>query len=195
MEIDAPTFNSLNKPQKRALMLRDQLRYCDTRHLDSFMNGISGDEPPVFKRINGTVQPPLVMVTLKDTATSFDLGNVRFDNEEDPKNNGIYRAYLTVEDGCFQLRTEDALPADEANLDSVPIHVFIARTMVPMFETKFKAIFARKEQINVIRQVAFNRTSQQAPQFQEGEVRYIVPQTLFGDYMALKLYVISSSPN
>jgi hypothetical protein len=186
MEIDAPTFNSLNKPQKRALILRDQLRYVDTRHLDSFIEGIASDEPPAYKRVHGTVQPSLVMVTLKDSATRFDLGNVHFDNEKDAKNNGIYRAYLTVEDGCFELRTEDALPADEENLDSVPIHVFIARTMVPMFENKFKAIFARKEQINAIRQVAFNRTNQQAPQFQEGEVRCIPLKTTFENYTPLR---------
>jgi hypothetical protein len=185
MEIDAPTFNSLNKPQKRALILRDQLRYVETRHLDSFIGGITGDEPPAYKHVHGTVQPPLVMVTLKDSATRFDLGNVHFDNEKNANNNCIYRAYLTVEDGCFELRTEDALLADEANLDSVPIHVFIAKTMVPMFENKFKAIFARKEQINAIRQVAFNRTSQQAPQFQTGEVRFVLLKMVLGDDIPL----------
>jgi hypothetical protein len=170
METEAPTFHSLNKPQKRALILRDQLRYLDAVHLDSFIEGVADPEPPAYRRINGTVYPPLVMVTLKDTATRYDLGNVHFENDISGAN-GIYRAYLTVENGSFELRTEDALPPDEANLASVPIHVFIARTMVSMFETKFQAIWARRNQINELRQVAFNMTGQPADEFQEGEVR------------------------
>jgi hypothetical protein len=169
-ETEAPTFHSLNKPQKRALILRDHLRYTDISHLDSFIQGIANPEPPAYKRINGTVYPQLVMVTLKDSATRYDLGNVHFENDVSGAS-GIYHAYLTAEDGTFELRTEEALPADEANLDSVPIHVFIARTMVSMFEAKFQAIWARKNQINEIRQVAFNTTNQPAEKFQEGKVR------------------------
>jgi hypothetical protein len=167
---EAPTFYSLNKSQKRALLLRDQLRYTDAHHLDNFIEGVGDPEPPAFKRSNGAIYPPLVMVTLKDSAAQFDLGNVRFENDASGAN-GIYRAYLSVENGSIELRTEQALPADEANLDSIPIHVFIARTMVSMFEAKFKAIWARKSQINELRQVAFEMTGQPVEGFQEGEVR------------------------
>lgn len=174
MEIDAPTFNSLNKPQRRALILRDELRYLDARHLDTFIEGLTNPEPPTYKRINGTVYPALTMVTLKDVATRFDLGNVHFDNDAS-LGTGVFRAYLTVEDGRFELRTDDPLPQDDANMSCVPIHVFIAKGMVQMFETKFKAIWARKNQINEIRQVAFNMCSQQpVDEFQEGEVRGMV---------------------
>jgi hypothetical protein len=169
MEVVAPTFHALNKPQKRALLLRDMLRYTEPRHLDTFIEGIVDDEPPTYKRINGTVYPPLVFVALKGSAKRFDLGNVRFDNDREV-GSGIYRAYLTIEGEALQLRTEEALPADEANLDSVPIHNFIAKTMVPMFEAKFKAIWARKNQINEIRQVAFNMSTQPAEEFHAGEV-------------------------
>ncbi|KAH7074905.1 hypothetical protein BKA63DRAFT_543594 [Paraphoma chrysanthemicola] len=170
MEIDAPTFNSLNKPQRRALILRDELRYVDARHLDNFIESLANPEPPTYKRINGVVYPPLTMVTLKDTATRFDLGNVHFDNDVS-LGTGVFRAHLTVEDGRFELRTDDPLPLDDGNISSVAIHVFIAKSMVPLFETKFKAIWARKNQINEIRQVAFNMCSQQpAEEFQEGEV-------------------------
>jgi hypothetical protein len=171
MAVEAPTFHSLNKPQKRALMLRDRLRYIDNKHLESFISSLSENEPPNYKRINGTVQPPLVLAILKPTAIRYDLGNVHFDsNEHGPP--GIYRAYLTVEDGSFELRTEDAIPADEANLESVPIHIFIAKTMVSMFETKFKAIWTRMKQINDIRQVAFDMAgkTQEQEQFRAGEV-------------------------
>jgi hypothetical protein len=170
IEADAPTFHSLNKPQKRALILRDQLRYTSATHLDSFIQGINDPEPPAYRRINGTIYPPLVMVMLKDTATRYDLGNVHFENDVSGAN-GVHHAYLTVENGAFELRTEEALPWDDANLASVPIHVFIARTMVSMFEAKFQAIWARKNQINELRQVAFNMPSQPADEFQEGKVR------------------------
>jgi hypothetical protein len=166
---EAPTFYSLNKPQKRALLLRDQLRYTDAHHLDSFIEGVGDPEPPAYRRSNGAIYPPLVMVTLKDSATRFDLGNVHFENDIS-RANGIYHAFLTVENGSIELRTEQALPADDANLDSVPIHVFIARTMVSMFEAKFKAIWARRSQINELRQVAFDMTDQPVEEFQEGEV-------------------------
>jgi hypothetical protein len=174
----APVFHSLNKPQKRALMMRDSLRFLEPRHLDTFIHGIVDDEPPSYQRINGVIQPPLIMVTLKDTATRFDLGNVHFMSEQDPANNRTRRAYLTVEDGRFELRTEEALPADEANLDSVPIHLFIAKTMVPLFEAKFKAVYTRMKRINEIRQVTFNMTGQQAPHFEEGEVSNIQTRIL-----------------
>lgn len=166
---DAPTLSRLNKPQKRALIMRDQLRFDEQHHLDSFIEGIAYNEPPAYKRINGTIYPALVMVTLKDTATRFDLGNVHFENDVILPN-GIYRAYLTFENGRFEIRTEDALPADEDNLDCVPIHVFIAKNMVSMFETKFRAIYTRMKQINEIRQAAFNSVQKPVEQFQAGEV-------------------------
>jgi hypothetical protein len=115
MEIaTAPVFHSLNKPQKRALMMRDSLRFVEPRHLDSYIDGIVDGEPPSYRHINGVIQPPLVKVTLKDTAARFDLGNVHFTSEPDPAKNGIRRAFLTVEDGRIELRTEDALPAEES---------------------------------------------------------------------------------
>jgi hypothetical protein len=169
MEAIAPTFHSLNAPQKRALLLRDRLRFMIPRHLDTFIAGIADPEPPAYKRINGTVYPPLELVTLAASAKRFDLGNVRFENDKD-YGSGIYHAYLTIEDDSLELRTEGALPADEGNFESVPIHSFIAKTMVPMFEAKFKAIWARKNQINDFRQMAFNNSNETIQDIQEGEV-------------------------
>ncbi|CAO2649620.1 Nn.00g070050.m01.CDS01 [Neocucurbitaria sp. VM-36] len=165
MEIEAPTFHSLNKPQKRALILRDQLRYTDPRHLDTFIEGIAHDEPPTYRKVNGTIAPPLALVTLKPTATRFDLGNVLFPDE----NNAVHRVYFTVEDGRFEMRTGDALPINDADLNSVPIHGFIAGGMLPMFKEKFQAIFARKNKINDARRVAYNIPNQPLARFYEGE--------------------------
>ncbi|KAH4938746.1 hypothetical protein HBI46_125740 [Parastagonospora nodorum] len=157
--VEAPTFHSLNKAQKRALMLRDQLRWTDIPHLNEFICGLSDNEPPAYKRINGAVYPPLVMVTLRPSATRYDLGNVHFDTASDQGPAGIYRAYLTVEDDTFELRTEDALKPDEANLETVPIHSFIAKTMVGLFEAKFRTIWERKNKINQLRRSAFEIAS------------------------------------
>ena len=96
---NVPTLSGLNKPQKRALILRDQLRYLEPAHLDTFLNGVTVDEPPTYQHFNGATYPPLAQVTIKEEATSFDLGNVQ-SVDGDGK---TYRAYLTVEDGTFAL--------------------------------------------------------------------------------------------
>jgi hypothetical protein len=166
MDIEAPIFSALNKPQKRALILRDHLRYVEPHHLDSFIQGIIDHEPPTYKKISGTIQPPLTFVTLKAEATRFDLGNVLFPEE----NHTVYRAQLTVEDGRIEMRTEEALPEDNANLDSVAIHSFIAKTMVPMFRDKFQAIFTRMNRINEARRTAHKMADQAPSPFYEGQV-------------------------
>lgn len=167
----APTFQRLNESQKRALILRDELRWVDRHHLDSHIEGIGPIEPPPYKRINGTIQPPLVMVTLKDIATRFHLGNVYFDKNGN-MGKGFFRAYLTFENGAFELRTEEAVPLGDASYFPVPIHSFVAGNMVSLFEAKYRAILARKNQINEMRQVAFNMASQQPveEEFRQGEV-------------------------
>jgi hypothetical protein len=171
---DIPTLAHLNKPQKRALILRDQLRYLEPPHLDTFLDGVTTDEPPTYKTINGAVYPPLAQVTIKEDATRFDLGNVVFP-EEGP---ATYRAYLTVEEERFEMRTEDALPKDDAELASVAIHRFVAENMFPLFKTKYKAIHARMERINEARRVAYNMLDHPPAKFEEGGVRLMSPQLL-----------------
>lgn len=164
---DVPTLSNLNKPQKRALILRDQLRYLEPAHLDSYLNGVAADEPPTYKHINGAVYPPLAQVTIKDDATRFDLGNVQFPEE----GGATFRAYLTVEDGRFEMRTEDALPKDDAELLSASIHRFVAENMFPLYKAKYKAIHARMEKINEARRVAYNMLDHPPAKFEDGEVR------------------------
>lgn len=154
MDKYAPTLNSLNKAQKRALILRDQLRYLDTPHLDQFLEGLSPQEPPAYKRINGTVQPPLVMVTLKDSALRYDVGNVLVTKDIilEP---GTYHGFLTFEDGRVDFHTEDAMPEDDNILDTLPIHLFVAKNMYELFSIKCRTIIARLNQVNEIRQAAY----------------------------------------
>lgn len=169
LEIKAPTFNSLNKPQKRALLLRDQLRWYDPQHLDSFIEGLTNDEPPTYRRINGTIAPPLTLVTLRKGANRYDLGNVLLSAED----NVTQRAYLMIEDGKVEMRTEAAIPLNEGNLESVAIHGFIAKTMVPMFKEKFQCVLARLNRINETRRVAYNAPLQASVQFRDGEVSLV----------------------
>ena len=164
---DVPTFHSLNKPQKRALILRDQLRHLEPAHLDTFLDVVTADEPPTYKNVNGVVHPPLAQVTIKGDATRFDLGNVQFSEE----GGGTFHAFLTVEDERFEMRTEDPLPRDDAELGSVGIHRFIAENMFPLFKAKYKAIHARMEKINEARRVAYNMLNHPPAKFEEGEVR------------------------
>jgi hypothetical protein len=167
---EAPTFNGLNKPQRRALVLREELRLHDNRHLDTFIEGISAEEPPAYMRHNDTVYPPLTEVKLKESAARFDFGNVHFDTDV-ILGTGVFHTWLVVEDGRFELRTDEPLPSDDQVIQSVPIYAFIAKQMAPLFEQKFRAIWARKNQINEIRQIAFKLAdSQPADEFRPGEV-------------------------
>ena len=164
---DVPTLASLSKSQKRALILRDQLRYLEPAHLDSHLDGLTADEPPIYRRIKEKVSPPLTQVTLKKEAARFDLGNVQF-----PEEGGeIHRVYLTVEDGRFEMRTEDALPGNDAVLASKPIHRFVAENMFPLFKTKYKAIHARMDRINEARRIAYNMLDHPPVKLEDGEVR------------------------
>lgn len=166
MNIAAPTFNALNKPQKRALILRDQLRFIDPQHLNGFLEGVSKDEPPTYKKVDGVIQPELTLVTLKAEATHFDLGNVLLAEEK----NAIYRVHLVVENGHIDMRAEDPLPQDDDVLDSVPIHGFIAKGMVPLFRDKFHAIYSRINKINGARQAAYKMANQAPTLVHDGEV-------------------------
>ncbi|KAJ4341559.1 hypothetical protein N0V95_007177, partial [Ascochyta clinopodiicola] len=162
---DIPTLACLNKPQKRALILRDQLRYLEPAHLDTFLDGVTADEPPTYRSVNGNVWPPLAQITIRESATRFDLGNVQF-----PEEGGkTHRAWLTVEDERFEMRTEEPLPKDDTELASVSIHRFVAENMFPLFKTKYKAIHARMEKINEARRVAYNMLNHPPAKFEEGE--------------------------
>jgi hypothetical protein len=171
MASSGQTVLGLSVSQTRALILRDELRWTDHEGLHKLIEGISHVEPPHYQRINGVVQPPLVMVTLKEKASRFPLGNVSFDGNANLAR-GVYIAYLTLENGVIEIRTESASPLVNGGYDPVPIHSFVAHNMVGLFEAKFKAAWARKNQINEMRQVAFNMASQQPveEEFRKGEV-------------------------
>ena len=142
--LETPTFHSLTPSQKRALILRDQLRYLDPLHLDTFLEGLEFPEPPVYRlcvsegdKDNSVVPtqrivPPLTFVSLLPSAKVLDLGNVVFPEE----GNVVVRVWLVFSDDgggdgkVVQMRRGQALDmSDEGDLESVPIHGFIAGTM------------------------------------------------------------------
>lgn len=171
MAASGETLFDLSVPQTRALVLRDELKWTDHEGVHKLIEGISSTEPPRYQRINGVVQPPLVMVTLKEKATRFPLGNVYFDGNANLAK-GVYIAYLTLENGVIQIRFEGAAPLVNGGYDPVPIHSFVAHNMVGLFQAKFLAASARRDQINAMRQVAFDMASQQPveEEFRQGEV-------------------------
>ncbi|KAH9860294.1 hypothetical protein IAQ61_012079 [Plenodomus lingam] len=170
MDLEAPTFNSLNTAQKRALILRDQLRWFDPQHLDSFIDGLANPEPPDYKNINGVTTPDLVFVKLKASASRFELGNVIFPEE----NHGVLHAYLIFEHGKIEMHTEEALAESEQSLDHVAIHGFIARTMVEMFKKKIGMIMARISILNEARRSAYSSPPNSPVCIASGEVRQFI---------------------
>ncbi|KAF2868487.1 hypothetical protein BDV95DRAFT_643248 [Massariosphaeria phaeospora] len=154
-----------NRAQKRAQIIRDELKYLEPHHLDTFIDGISDDEPPTYRFIENKIHPPLSQVGLKDSATKYDLGNVRFPHERD----AVYWAQLIVDNARFDLRVSEALPNDESNILTHPIQAFVANDMLPLFEAKFEAIHQRRSKINEARQFAYSMLNQPKPRFSEGE--------------------------
>lgn len=152
MEIEAPTFNALNTAQKRALILRDQLRWNDPHHLDSFIEGLANVEPPSYQRCKGVIKPRLSLVALKESASRFDLGNVLFPEED----KGVLHAYLVHEEGSVEIFTEQPLPERKDSLNSVAIHGFIASTMIPIFKEKIGLIMTRVNKYNEARRAAYD---------------------------------------
>ncbi|KAI8940579.1 hypothetical protein NX059_001854 [Plenodomus lindquistii] len=151
MEIETPTFNSLNKPQRRALELRKELHLSAPSHLDSFIDGLANLEPPEYKKTNGVIKPDLVLVTLKPSATRFDLGNVIF--PEDDK--GVLHTWLSFENDKIEMHTGDALTPSDGSLDHIAIHGFIASSTVDLFKAKMGMILARIKKHNEARRAAY----------------------------------------
>ena len=163
-------FDHLNRAQQRAFILRDQLKYTDPRYLDMFINGIANPEPPLYKAINGTVQPPLKAVTIKEEAKSFDLGNVEFKNKQ------VKRIILNVVNDEYNIDADEPLPPDSRNIQTVPINYLVAQSTLPQVKAKYEAIHDRVQAINQLRRHMFDeaRRKPEKPltRFKDGKVRY-----------------------
>lgn len=139
----------LSPGQRRVVLLRDQLRYLDPAHLDTFLVGLEEPEPPAYKNTNEGVQPPLIRVAISASITRFDLGNVESETE-------LVRVHLTFENGAFGWIESEALPVDGGNPDAVPIQKFLTRDIVRLHKVKFTAIYNRAVTFNTARFSAFD---------------------------------------
>lgn len=160
-----PQVAHLNRAQKRALILRDQLKFLDPAHLDTYLDGLDDPEPPAYRLVNGQVQPPLTEITLKEGKDKLDLGNVRF-----RRNKQIRRVHLIIENGVCEMRESEAHPEDDANLESVAIECWIAENIIPLFRAKYEAIDMRKHSLNETRCFAYQAANQPRIRTSDGKV-------------------------
>lgn len=167
------SYGHMNRAQKRAFILRDQLKYTELHHLDVFLEGIGNPEPPAYKRTSSGIHPPYSEVTIKDSAKVFDLGNVEL------KTKGISRIVLKVVNTEFRILDEEMIPKDESNFESVPISYMVVYSMLPQFKSKYEAIYSRMLAINELRRHAFEEARNKPPQmptrFKESEVIDLQP--------------------
>jgi hypothetical protein len=163
----APSVAHMNRPQKRAFILRDKLKWLDAKHLDSFLAGMSDPEPPNYRLMNGKLHPPFTEVTLKEDATRLNLGNVIFTRGQ---HEHISQVYFMIDKGNCEMSESEALPEKDDDLDSVPIHVFIVQQMIPLFMKKYEAIENRKRSLNSLRQAARDGVNRQKVRINPGQV-------------------------
>jgi hypothetical protein len=160
-----PTLAALSASQKRALILRDHLRYLAPHHLDSFLAGISSPEPPPYRVVKGAVHPPLANVTLQPQAMRFELGNVSF------AGGVVMRAALVCVDGRVEMRTEeDGVKLEEDGDGGVPIHVFLAEKMAGLFWDKVEKVRERCAEVNRVRREGWEKARRVQREVREGRV-------------------------
>jgi hypothetical protein len=175
----------LNAAQNRAQTIKEELKRRDIDHLHSFIDGISDPEPPNYRKINGIVQPPLTMVTLKEGASNYHVGNVRFGEED----NDIQDVTLGVNTGEVEIHLNDALPEDSRNPLSVPVLDAVIVDLVPLWAEKYKAIKERVMQINDVRTFTHNCPNQPQPRLTYGKVSLTISD------LQLRYILFISLPN
>jgi hypothetical protein len=158
------TLTALSASQKRALILRDHLRYLAPHHLDSFLAGISSPEPPPYRVVKGAIYPPLAHVTLQPQAMRFELGNVSFPGDM------VLRAALVCVDERVEMRTEeDGVKLEEDGDGGVPIHVFLAEKMAELFWDKIEKVKERCAEVNRARKEMWDKAKRAQREVSGGE--------------------------
>jgi hypothetical protein len=155
----------LNGAQSRAQKIKDELKTLDLDHLQSFLEGINDPEPPNYRKVNGIIEPPLLKVTLKESATSYQVGNVDFASA-----NHIRAVTLVVNNGQAEIEVHDPLPKNPENPLSIPILDAVVLDLFPLWDAKHKAIKHRMTQINDVRAYAHNCPNQPELRLTYGKV-------------------------
>lgn len=163
------SFEHMNRAQRRAFILRDQLKYDEEQHLNVFIDGIRSTEPPRYKRTSSGVQPAYEEVTIKQSTTRFDLGNVEFSDKS------VRRVHLACVGDSYEMHESDAISPDEDDFNSVPLNYYVAQKIMPSFKKKYEAIYARVQRINDMRRHVYEQACNRPPKgpsrFKEGKVR------------------------
>lgn len=157
--------SQLNPRQARVQNIKDELKPLDLDHLQSFLEGLSDPEPPNYRKVNGIVEPPLVKVTMKESATTYEVGNVEFTATGE-----IHSVGLGVKDGEVEIYLFEALQKDSGHPLCYPIHDTVLIDLIPLWEAKHKAIKQRMLQINDVRAYAYNSPNQPEPRLTYGKV-------------------------
>jgi hypothetical protein len=159
----------LNRAQKRAHAIKDELHQLDSDHLDTFIDGIANFEPPKYRRVGANIVPDLVMVDLKKGAEIYNIGNVYYHHANEIKNVSLHIELPTRK---FKIVRSERLPNDERNFLATPIHQFVAQEFVSLWKAKYQRIVEHRDLINETRKYAHHLLSQPPRRSVNGKVRH-----------------------
>ena len=160
------TASHLNSSQLRVQALTQDLKNLDVFHLETHIDGLGNPEPPDYRKVDGKVQPDLVNATIKESAKTYDFGNVLLTEDETTS-----RIVLHMHAGEVDAHQEEPYPKDPANPLSVPVFDAVLVDLIPFWKAKYEAIERRLSSINQARAVAHNAPNQPERKFSYTEVR------------------------
>ncbi|ORY17637.1 hypothetical protein BCR34DRAFT_22783 [Clohesyomyces aquaticus] len=145
----------LNRCQIRSRNVLQSLQNLHPDHLDTFLEGVGEIEPPRYQFLNGAVRPPLTLVDYKESAKTYDFGNVFLEDST------LCRIVLQVEDnGKFSRHQKEPLDRSQDNPLATPLPGYLIKDFTKHWKAKFEAIKERKAHINSVRQYAHHDFSQ-----------------------------------
>jgi hypothetical protein len=159
----------LNRAQKRAQAIKDELQQLDSDHLDTFIDGVEAIEPPKYRRVGAKIVPDLLKVNLKKGAETYNIGNVYFQEANEVKN-----VNFRIDTATRKLKVDrsDRLPKEGGNFLAVPIYQFVAQEFVQFWKVKYQRIVEHRDVINEKRQLARNLFSQLPRRSVDGKVTH-----------------------
>jgi hypothetical protein len=155
-------YTHLTATEKRIFWLRDWLNCHTPSHLDTFLRNLSDPEPPVYRFVNGTIEPPLSSVRARSEIRCLDVGYVRVrgngDGEGEENKTWVTRCEIAVlgqGEGCVLRESEMADEEEQDGETDEAIDETVALELAQLYEGKISAISARVHQINKERRKAY----------------------------------------
>jgi len=140
--------HSISKADQRVQRLKGLLENRERRHLVGFLHGVDPEEIPQYELVNGVITPPFTEVSLKDSAFSFDFGNVRFLNGD------ISHVVVSIAEDKPTYDVYAPLPHDWGNERTVPIPHAVVEELYASWVSKFEAVEELRKKINKQRNFA-----------------------------------------